>query len=480
MAEYMQEPGKIRWTTVKIKTLVTWGTLITILVVGGGLFYYFKIVLGSPENQAKDAIEKARIELSKLENHPKSIPELLEKPQDLLSQAEDSFAQSKFDSSKKQAEESFLESNTEYERLVAAGAGHKSATFHSIEGIVQVRKKGRQDWVEAKERMPLYAGDYVKTSSGSGAAIILFDGSQYKIQENALILIEKSYEDPSTKRPEIAIKIDDGHVDVSTVDSAVPGSSTTVSTPSTKTVFNDKSESAIEYSSTKKKASISLYRGRATTQIGDQKIQLARNEKINVGNNQKISQKIQLLKAPSLLAPPHREIFETDDPKSRTITFSWGTVDNAQEYCLETSSNQMFLKPQRSWTRKSSLTLRKFKYGNYFWRVKTARNKRDEVSSGSEPLKFSIRKKSMINIDDRTPPPIEIFNAYPLGEYFLISGKTEPGATLTVNNQIWDVQSDGSFKDLLQLRKYGINIVVFRAVDAAGNATVNKVKLELK
>ncbi|MBN2135893.1 MAG: hypothetical protein JW737_09195 [Acidobacteria bacterium] len=485
MAEYMQEPGKIKWFTVKIKTLFLWGTLVGILVIGGGIFYYVKFVLMSPQNLANKAIEKAKSEYSKLENHEKAIPELLEKPGSLLDEADELFNAQKYKESQRKAEESFLESNTEYERLVAAGAGYKSATFHSIEGVVQVRKKDRQDWIEAKERMPLYAGDYVKTGSNSGAVIILFDGSQYKIQESALILIEKSFEDPSTKRPEIAIKIDDGHVDVTTVDSEVPGSSTTVSTPEASTIFNEKADSAIEYDKQTGKSSIALYSGKATTKVGGETVRLTNNEKVNIKPGGGISQKIQLLQAPTLLAPPHREVYETDNPDNKVITFSWSDISGAEEYLIEVSTNQMFLKPLKTWTSKTSLSIKGFKLANYFWRVRASRTKRDDISNASQPLKFSLRKKSMVDIDDKTPPPIDIVRAYPLGEYFLISGKTEPGATLTVavNNQgsqIWEVQSDGTFKDLVLLTKYGVNIVVFRSVDAAGNPTTKRIKLELK
>ena len=195
---------------------------------------------------------------------------------------------------------------------------------------------------------------------------------------------------------------------------------------------------------------------------------------------EKVGQKIKLLTSPLLLAPPHREIYEINKSDSKVITFSWSKLAGAEEYLLELSKNQMFLKPTRSWTKKTSRSLKGFVHGSYFWRVTAAKNKREDKSKAADPLKFTLRQKALTNIDDKTPPPISIHNAYPLGEFFLISGTTEPGATLTVNNNEWTIQSDGTFKDLLQLQNYGINIVVFRAVDAAGNITIKRIKLELK
>lgn len=480
MADEYKESRGISWVTVRIKTLLLWITII--ILVGGGTaaFLYYKLVLSSPEKTAKEAIVDAKAQIEKLSRHDKCIPELLESPTNLVVEAETAFKEQKYIIAREKAEAAFDESTSELERLVAAGAGHKSATFISIEGVVQVRKKGKNEWIEGRERMPLYAGDYVKTGNSSGAWIMPFDGSKYFIKENSLVLIEESYEDPATKRSEISIKIDDGDVNVSTVSSPVPGSSTTVSTPSAKTVFSEKADSSISYNKDRDETSISIYTGRANLKVGDQNINLAKNEKINIEADEKISQKIKLLSSPTLLAPPHREIYEIEDAKSKVISFSWSDIEGAEEYALEVAGNQMFLKPITQWTKKTTLSLHGFDHGDYFWRVIAAKEKRKNSSKPSDTLKFTLRKKSLVDIDDKTPPPIEIYNAYPLGEYYLITGKTEPGATLTVNNHPWDLQSDGSFKDLIMLKDYGINIVVFRAVDAAGNAFVKKLKLELK
>jgi hypothetical protein len=480
MADEYKDTGGISWVTIKIKTLIIWTSIILLLGGGTAAVLYYKLVLSSPEKKATEAIAEAKSELQKLSQHDKCIPELLESPSGLLDEAEKAYKEEKFIVAREKAEESLDDSKSELERLIAAGAGHKSATFISIEGVVQVRKKGKNEWIEGKERMPLYAGDYIKTGKSSGAWIMPFDGSRYFIKENSLVLIEESYEDPATKRAEISIKIDDGDVNVSTVNSPIAGSSTTVSTPSAKTVFNEKADSTISYNKDKDETSVSLYTGRANLKVGDQNIILAKNEKINIEADEKISAKIKLLPSPSLLAPPHREIYEIEESKEKVISFSWADVEGAEEYALEVAGNQMFLRPITQWTKKTTLNLRGFDHGDYFWRVIASKEKRTNSSKPSDILKFTLRKKSLVDIDDKTPPPIDIYNAYPLGEYYLITGKTEPGATLTVNNRLWDLQSDGSFKDLIILKDYGINIIVFRSVDAAGNATVKRLKLEMK
>ncbi len=51
-----------------------------------------------------------------------------------------------------------------------------------------------------------------------------------------------------------------------------------------------------------------------------------------------------------------------------------------------------------------------------------------------------------------------------------VRGRTEPGATLTVNGQRVDVASDGAFNEFIQLpaEKPGRQLVVFRSVGING------------
>ena len=49
-----------------------------------------------------------------------------------------------------------------------------------------------------------------------------------------------------------------------------------------------------------------------------------------------------------------------------------------------------------------------------------------------------------------------------------IKGRTEAGATVTVNGQRVDVQGDGSFNEFITLDKPGRQVVVVRAVGLAG------------
>jgi hypothetical protein len=49
-----------------------------------------------------------------------------------------------------------------------------------------------------------------------------------------------------------------------------------------------------------------------------------------------------------------------------------------------------------------------------------------------------------------------------------VKGKTEPGATVTVNGQRVEVEGDGGFNDFITLEKPGRQIVVIRATGLNG------------
>jgi hypothetical protein len=61
-----------------------------------------------------------------------------------------------------------------------------------------------------------------------------------------------------------------------------------------------------------------------------------------------------------------------------------------------------------------------------------------------------------------------------MGNFFLVQGLTEPGATVTVNGETVNVGGDGTFKKAVALTREGWNTIVIRATDPAGNTTEDR------
>jgi hypothetical protein len=79
---------------------------------------------------------------------------------------------------------------------------------------------------------------------------------------------------------------------------------------------------------------------------------------------------------------------------------------------------------------------------------------------------------------DTTPPTLTLEKPQSLGgPLYLIKGKAEAGATVFVDDQEISVDSDGSFQKLVSFTKVGLNTVVVRAVDPAGNPNLQRVNI---
>ena len=53
----------------------------------------------------------------------------------------------------------------------------------------------------------------------------------------------------------------------------------------------------------------------------------------------------------------------------------------------------------------------------------------------------------------------------------VVEGRSEPGANVWVDAEKIDLYDDGSFNAVVRLRREGMNELIFRAQDTAGNET---------
>lgn len=104
----------------------------------------------------------------------------------------------------------------------------------------------------------------------------------------------------------------------------------------------------------------------------------------------------------------------------------------------------------------------------------TAMASTDDAGSGDD-------SKAVVVIYDKTPPSLVLTN--PSEETlsvdyadFDVTGKTDAGASVSINNRIASVDSDGNFKLKWQLNT-GKNELEITAVDLAGNETKKKITI---
>jgi hypothetical protein len=466
--------GRFDWFTVSYSTIVAW-IIIVIIVIGAGIFaYYFYLRNPSSEEQAQRAITKAEKLISEIRMQQAGRAITLDKPLEYLMEAKRFRDQGDFIQAKNLAEESQRHSQEILDSLRQGEEGEQRAYLTSVEGRIEVKRKGAVDWIEGKEGMALSAGDLVKTANNSTSHIMFFDHSSYILRPNTMIAVQESYEDPFSRTRRVTVKLDFGAVDLTTGKKNVPGSSSTIASPTTKAVMGEESNAALSFNQNSSVTSFSLYSGTADVNAGKKKIPIIPLEQIKIDKNEEVTSKVKILLAPLLLRPANEEQFLFENPEESRIDFIWQNIKEAQSYNLEISRTSLFSQPilLRRGIVENRFSLGNFTEGIYYWRVSSFSPGKGE-SRFSDANKFRIRKISRrLTSEDTTPPVLEVDELKVLGNIILIFGKTEPDVLLTINNKRVDVDSDGTFKDVIELHKLGKNKLIITAQDPSGNKEV--------
>src|SRR5258708_23013656 len=75
---------------------------------------------------------------------------------------------------------------------VALSTSGGQAQFVSLQGEVEYKRSDGGSWEEARGRLPLRAGDYVRTGNGGSAEIIFLDGTLYTVRANTQFVISSA------------------------------------------------------------------------------------------------------------------------------------------------------------------------------------------------------------------------------------------------------------------------------------------------
>jgi hypothetical protein len=344
-----------------------------------------------------------------------------------------------------------------------------SARFNAIEGSVKVKTVGTFEWVTADKSMVLRRSDLVRTGPGSTAEIAFFDGTVVHVRPDSLITIEESSEDPSTKARKVSWHISSGEVNLQTTRRNVPGSATEVSTPTVKSTVSELAAANIKVAEAGD-SDIRIFRGtgRVETKTGE-KIELTTSQAVRIDATGKAGPKFTLPDIPVLLAPPHQADISYPVPSQATTLLAWKSVANAAGYHFQIDYSAYFNRPivdRKGW-KSNSIELRGLDAGKYYWRV-AALDKDGNEGQFSDFYRFAVGSPSSSSGGSGPPPPLAIQSLEVRTNILQIKGRTEAGATVTVNGQRVDVQGDGSFNEFITLDQPGKQVVAIRATGING------------
>jgi len=332
-----------------------------------------------------------------------------------------------------------------------------------VQGDVEFRRGEQGEWETARSRDLLHSGDYVKTSGNGSAEIVFLDGTLYTVRPNTLFLVTRT-RNVIGAGTEQAIAMDYGWVDLNT---AQRGGR--VSTPSAEARVERDTEAAVSFDRETARARFSAYRGslEVTSKTGETR---------RVGPLEEVRQIGDRLADPRALpAPPTVETpaphLETSLDGDRRLVLSWDPVPGAASYALQVSRSRLFvdnLIDVDSRT-KTEATLELRGEGSFQWRV--AAVTRDGLQGPwTEPR--TIRVVAGVRSGERgdtTPPTIELDQVQVYGNLFIVSGRTEAGATLRINGEAVAVAQNGTFTKTVLVSREGWSVLEVVAADPAGN-----------
>ena len=170
-----------------------------------------------------------------------------------------------------------------------------------------------------------------------------------------------------------------------------------------------------------------------------------------------------------LLSPANQSEVAYPDPTRALTLLAWQSVPEAVSYQVLLDYSPYFNRPlvDRGGIKESSVEVRGLDTGKYYWRV-AAVDKDGVTGRFSDFSRFTVSRPNSAGRGDGPPPPLTIETLDVRANILQIKGRTEPGATVTVNGQPVDVQVDGSFNEFIQLGKTGRQVVVVRAVGING------------
>lgn len=353
-----------------------------------------------------------------------------------------------------------------------ASVTQTQAKFANLDGRVQVKKVNSVQWVDADYRTALDKGDLVQTGTDGYARVTFADGTNYTVKPGTLITVEENSM-VSNRPSSVAVRINTGAVDLSTGNWSSPGSKAAVSVEDAKAELRPNSRAAVKLDKDTKESEIVVSNGSAQVQRGQDRIELAQYQKVDIPSGGPIS-KSDVLAPPELLEPINLTPIIAENPKQAAVHFEWKPVQDAAFYSLRISTTSMFTKVVKEAPRVTGtgVDISGLEAGDYFWNV-TATSVKKLSSDVSETYKFTLvaqgRAQEML---------LEIQGTQLHGRVVEIIGRTEPGAALIINAQtVPNIAKDGTFHHFTEPLLPGEHTIVVIGQNRRGGTNKQQVSV---
>ncbi len=358
-----------------------------------------------------------------------------------------------------------VKSNSGTSRL--APSGELVATLTEMNRDVRSKRENSITWNPTNKGMALYNQDSIQTFSRSSATITFDQDNKLKLGPDTLVIIKRMEKDVLFNDKRSSLILVEGELSGSLentndterhVEIITAGASAHIRT-------RDNINEIVKFKvsvNPDKSSTVAILQGSAEiiSQGIKQKIGVDQALVIREGKTPSIPKP---LPSPvKLRAPANNSVsYYRDIPDE--IKFSWDN-SGAEQYRLIISADPQ--KKKVIFDEKidsTSFTHGNMGYGVYYWHVSGIDR---EGSEGKSLIQRKIRV-----IQDMTPPMLEVNfpNETIFSNNFIISGTSEPGAKVYINNDlVKSNQTSGYFSHEISFTA-GINVILVEAADAAGN-----------
>jgi len=347
--------------------------------------------------------------------------------------------------------------------------GQQIARFTAIEGRVKLKPNAKEVWNDVRLADQLHVGDVVQTEARAGAEISFNSGSVVRVRPASIVYIGGSAEASTA-----AWRVQSGRVNF-----AVGDETTEIVTPTARTTALQNASGNIDVSETGD-TGVKIFRGQAEVETKQgQRITLGENQALQVDAAGKAGVKLELPPPPALVAPASKATLPVVPPPDPTARLSWKSVKNGETYRVSmdfnvTQANLLLSAAlDESDIRQTSHDLKGLEPGRYFWRV-SAVNK-DGLEGASSRVSFFSVVIPVVPQAVATPSPeagpsllLQAVEEVAPGVVH-VGGRTQPGATVTVDGTPVKVMPDGSFSEYV--RRAGPGDLVIRVTTPDGQVT---------
>lgn len=356
--------------------------------------------------------------------------------------------------------------------LSGKSAGRGDASAIEVGGKVEFQRANTTRWEALTRGTVLREGDFIKTGASGTVEVMSANGTLFRIRPETLFEVHRSGATVEGE-PTSGAKIVIGSVETDTGDRG----RVSLTTDAAHAEIARNSAVSIETDATR--TGLSTYRGEATLSTSSgQSVVLGERERAEVTKEKgTIGEKQRLPETPTILEPDDNAIFELG---KRDVLLRWSAVKEASLFQVQVARSRLFVPDsiERSKDFPKTTTEVRLKandVGLYFWRVQTIRRDPREVASGwSAPRRFKVVPHDTAAEKAGVPPDLVVNRPQVIGNTLIVSGKTEPGATVTVAGEPADVDATGVFRKVITVTGEGLKVITIRAVNAAGLETLKK------